>query len=229
MAELIPVSQSGPVATTTTGYASTLASFRSQLLDWLNRTDISIAQANIIIGRAVARCSRELRIPEMEKTLLLEVTHNAAGTIPQIDRLSLPSDFIQVKHLTVDGYPCRPISYEKLQMLPLEPGRGSVFARDQNTIAFRPLVQSYVKMVYISSFAQMVNDADTTSLLTISPECLLFAALSYAADFFSMEQAATWEQRFQVERATLNQMAIDKDTLAVPQQVSGVGHGYADY
>lgn len=229
MANLVPVNPSGPVSTGATGYSDTLGSFRSQLLDWLNRTDISVAQANTIISRAVARCSRELRIPEMEKTITLNVMPNPDGKAPQIDRMTLPDDFIQVKHLTVDGWPCKPVSYEKLSMLPLEPGRGSVFAREQGFLVFRPLVKSYVTMIYVSSFAQMANDTDTTSILTISPECLMFAALSYAGDFFRMQDATTWEQRFQIEKATLNQLAQDKDTLAIPQQVSGVGTGYADY
>lgn len=229
MAELVPVNPSGPVATTTTGYANTLQSFRSQLLDWLNRTDISVAQANTIIARAVSRCSRELRIPEMEKTLTLTVTRNSDGTIPQVDRMTLPDDFIQVKHLTVDGYPCKPVSYEKLTQLPMEPGRGSVFAREQGFFVFRPLIQKYVTMIYVAAFSQMNADTDTTSLLSISPECLMFAALSYAGDFFRMQDAATWEQRFQIEKATLNQLAQDRDTLAIPQQVAGIGYGYEDY
>lgn len=229
MPELVPVNPSGPVSTTVAGYSDNLGSFRSQLLDWLNRTDISVAQANTIIARAVARCSRELRIPEMEKTVTLTVTPNSDGTTPKIDRMTLPDDFIQVKHLTVDGYPCSPVSYEKITVLPMDPGRGSVFAREQNTLVFRPLIKNYVTLIYVSAFAQMVNDGDTSSILTISPECLMFAALSYAGDFFRMQDATTWEQRFQLEKATLNQLAQDKDTLAIPQQVAGVGHGYADY
>lgn len=203
-------------------YSMTKAEFRDQFLDWLNRGDISQAQADLLINRALARCNRELRIPAMEKSIVFQSPDGNP-----FERITLPDNFLQLRDVVADGVPCYPVSYSKLIRLPDYPGRGSVFARDEGTLAFRPLIQTYARILYVASFSPLTADTDTTELLGISPECLLFAALSYAARFFRLDELETWEQSFATERDTLNQMAIDTDTLGVPVSIEpGQSYNY---
>lgn len=213
MSALIPVGQTPATPAPVALYASTLADFRSQFLDWLNRTDISNAQAVNFINLGIARCSRELRLPAMENDVVVE----ANGL--QSEGITLPDDFLEARTVEADGHACYPLTINQLQRIPPTVGRGSCYARDMGTLKFRPYFSTYARLVYYSAFPQLSADTDTTTLFAVSSPCLLFAALSYAGDFLRMDQTTTWEQRYQAERDKLNQQALDVDTLGQPMQV----------
>jgi len=199
----------------------TLGSIRPLLLDWLNRTDISTQQANLLIQRGLARCNNDIRVPAMEQQLIQQANGNP------IERMPLPDDLLAVKSVEADGMTLLPVTYTKLVQLPPFPGRGAVFARDGGSLVVRPLAQNYVRLIYVGAFGQLVNDTDTNAILGFSPEALLFAALSYAGDFFSMtDKSAAWETRYQQIVTTLNQNAQSIDNLGGPMAVRPVGAGY---
>lgn len=226
MTALIPAGTVPTMQPIVAGYAGTLLDFRNQLLDFLDNQAVSTYQANLKINEAISRCSRELRIPEMEKSVTVQAAVDPATQQPvAADRLTLPTDFLEVRSVDADGIACYPVSYNTLMRLPMYPGRGSVFARDMGQLVFRPTIKQYVRLVYYGAFSPMVNDTDTTEMLSINPACLQWAALSYLGSFMRMDETADWEARYQQERDTLNQKALDVDTLGQPQQVQAV-HGY---
>lgn len=192
----------------------TLGTFRDFMTDWLNRTDISTQQANMIIKRGLARCQRDLRLAQMERDLTVQAT---AGT--PIQSIPIPADFLIMRQVEADNTSCQPVSYAHLLRLPKQPGRGAVFARNEGDILFRPYPQSYARLVYYAKFQPLNADTDSNELLALSPECLLFACLSYAANFFAMDQEANFEQRYQQEVTTLNNVNQEMDTLGGPTAV----------
>ena len=119
MTALIPLGTVPTLQQTPADYAGTLADVRGTLLDDLDRMDVSVTRANRFISSAIARCSRELRIPEMERSIVLNQT---AGQLSE--RAPLPTDFMEIRSVDADGVACYPVSYNTLMRLQI--GRAHV-------------------------------------------------------------------------------------------------------
>lgn len=229
----------------------TLADFRNTMfLPWLNRNDATQSQANLFIQRGLARCNREIRIPQMER----DVTYTSDDGTP-FNTFDVPKGFLSMRQMIGDTqflYKGATLQ-EVLQHIPYstdilgefilgvsELGNliGSsnqtwcspfLYARKEGSFIITPSVSEQVQLLYVAAFDPLVNDTDTNGLLNISPECLMFAALSYAASFYRDSDAATdYETRYQTERDTLNQVGQDMDYLGMPMQVHPL-HIHSDW
>lgn len=69
--------------------------------EWLDRDDLA-PQVPVYIGLLEARLNRILRVPQMETVVMLSATGQ---------RVPLPSDFLQMRHLEVGGFPIRNLSH----------------------------------------------------------------------------------------------------------------------
>lgn len=193
------------------------AEFRSLFSNWLNRTDLDDATANLVINRALARCQRELRIPSMEKSI--RITPGPSGSITGLE---LPDDLLTIVNMEADGHILDAVSYPQL-LQAHRTGRPKWFARDQDRLLIRPAAKSYARLVFVGEFLPLNADTDTNALLDVSPECFLFACLSYAGDLYKMAETQQWDQRYQAERDTLNGMADEVNLL------SGLAHVQSAY
>lgn len=72
---------------------TTWAELKTNLADWLDRTDLT-TQIPEFIGYAERRFNRVLRVPEMEDS----VTASTSGAV-----VTLPTDFLAMKSLYIDG------------------------------------------------------------------------------------------------------------------------------
>ena len=167
------------------------ATVRSQLLGLLNRNDCSDAQADIFIDQAVARIQRTLRVPPMERVQIYTIETETNGA------LSLPNDFLQLKHLYMDTGTIPYVDLGTFLKAVDAPGnKPNMYTRVQGSLLLKPSPPEdfQVTMVYYGEIPDLVNDADTNFVTEIAPDLLVYGALTFAADFFIDERKPAFEE-----------------------------------
>lgn len=174
---------------------------------WLQRTsssdDIQV-YADDFIDIAEERLARDLRIRANEATLNVTLSGGAA---------SIPSDFIEIKHVYIDGSPVQPLNPVPSDwLLDNYPTRSSdakpVFlAEDGGSFIFGPYPdKDYVlKGVYYKRPAALSLANETNEWTDNCPDVLLWAALVETAPFLMNDQRiATWEAKYQAAKQRVN-------------------------
>jgi hypothetical protein len=163
---------------------------RNQIKGLLNRNDLTDTQADIFIDQAVARIQRTLRIPSMEKTVVY-----TTGTTAQ-DLLTLPTDFLQLKHLYTQNGTIRYVDLNEYIMTQDAPGNApSIYTRIQGSLQIKssPPVGYKIYMVYYGEIPDLVSDTSTNFVTEIAPDLLVYGALTFAADFFLDDRKDSFE------------------------------------
>lgn len=187
---------------------------RNQLIALLNRNDINNTLADTFIDQAVARIQRTLRIPPMEK---MEI-YTASEQTP--DTLILPQDFLELKHLYITSIAqtSYTLQYKDLDSFLRYPESGGsrpmFYTRIQGSLKLKPAPAEGAEtiMVYYGEIPDLVNDTDESWLSVLAPDLLVYAALSYAADYYVDERKGPFEETFAriyselVEQATAIEM-----------------------
>lgn len=167
---------------------------RAHMIALLNRTDLSADLANTFIEQAVARITRLLRIPSMEKVQTYDVTNDVTG----VSSINLPNDMIEPQEIYSEG--------RALLRLPLhemveaqksnQQGTPRFFARVQGTYLLHPKPsQGTVVLNYYAAFDALPSDSSTNTLTTLVPDLLIYTALSYASDYFLDERGGQFEAK----------------------------------
>ena len=164
---------------------------RQQISGLLNRNDATNAQLDVFIDQAVARIQRTLRVPPMERVQIYTVETETNGS------LSLPNDFLQLKHLyTSTGT----INYTDLgnfiKTVDVPGQTPTIYTRVQGSLLVKPSPPEdfQITMVYYGEIPDLVNDTDTNFITEIAPDLLVYGALTFAADFFIDERREAFEQ-----------------------------------
>jgi hypothetical protein len=163
---------------------------RNQIKGLLNRNDLTDTQADLFIDQAVARIQRTLRVPSMEKTQIY-TTGVDGGNL-----LVLPNDFLQLKHLYTEN---STIVYSDLGNFVRTvdtPGYAPrIYTRVQGSFQIKPTppVGYEIYMVYYGEIPDLVTDTDSNFLTEIAPDLLVYASLTFAADFFIDERKDAFE------------------------------------
>lgn len=164
---------------------------RQQISGLLNRNDATNAQLDVFIDQAVARIQRTLRVPPMERVQIYTVETETNGS------LSLPNDFLQLKHLyTSTGT----INYTDLgsfiKTVDVPGNVPTIYTRVQGSLLLKPSPPEdfQVTLVYYGEIPDLVNDADTNFVTEIAPDLLVYGALTFAADFFIDERKPAFEE-----------------------------------
>lgn len=163
---------------------------RNQIKGLLNRNDFTDDQANIFIDQAIARIQRTLRVPSMEKTVVFTATSNSPGL------LTLPTDFLQLKHLYTDASTVRYVDLSEYINTQDQPGNAPrIYTRIQGGLQVKPspAVGYKTYMVYYGEIPDLVNDTDSNFVSEIAPDLLVYGALTFAADFFLDDRKDTFE------------------------------------
>lgn len=184
---------------------------RNQILGLLNRNDCSNTQADVFIDQAVARIQRNLRIPSMEKTQIYTAPATGANL------LTLPSDFLQLKHLYHELGTVRFVDLSTFLATQDSPGNTPViYTRIQGGLQIKntPPKDFKTYMVYYGEIPDLVNDTDENFLTVIAPDLLTYAALVYAADFFMDDRRDKFEEISTRMFEELNNQAIEMEFAA---------------
>jgi len=178
----------------------------------LDRDDMTDAQARIFMSDAMTRVTRDLRLPSMERALLITPTASAMVQFP------VPADLIQIIDVLV------PVEYSQVgQMRPLKRvayrflmGRDNtdiprVYARFQQQIYLAGAlpVGTQLQFLYYGNFSTFASDTDTNELTATMGDIAVYAALKYGGDFFEHPLTASWETTYQSLKAAVVAMAID--------------------
>ena len=193
-----------------------LASLRTQVKDWGNRTNISDTLVDSFINTALSRANRILRLPDMEASATLVVTEGVAP---------VPSDYEEVIDLTIEASgSIIALERKDIRYVTEKSTISSTpcfFARKLTNFMLAPIDStSEAELYYYIKLDSLVNDTDTNFLITESPELLTYGALAELFLFLrDNEEAATYEAKF---RSILQELqgVEDKamwsgDTLAI--------------
>jgi hypothetical protein len=199
-------------------YNSMLADFKAVL----NRDDATDAQLAVFMGQAVSRIQRDLRLPSMERSQL--ITCNGP-----VNMLVVPKDLVQLIDLIwVSGDAARAVEPKALEKLPyrdlirkndLVLPRWYARSQTQYWIKGSAVEGEQFQLIYYGNFSNWASGDSDNELSASTPDLAVYAALSYAGDFFECDQTAQWEARYQAIKAEVQQMATDLDAEGGPQVI----------
>lgn len=192
---------------------------KTQFQAVLNRRDITATLTENFIQQAIQRAQRLLRVPAMEKSVV--ITYLKAD-----ESLDIPGDLLQFINVfwtnNGDGVtvPLQIIKLERtdignIRTLRVGVNTPSAYARqiDQIVVGPQPISDGALRIDYYANFPNLSADTDSNWLTNIAPDIIIYGALSFAADYFLDNRKDSFEQRFQEGLAELTNQAV-MDELA---------------
>lgn len=174
---------------------------KNQFQELLNRSDCSDSLVVTFLRQGFSRLQRELRIPPMEREV------NIVAESP-MESVQLPNDFLEMRDVLVGDRPLEKLSLRQIVTKPTG-GFPSYYTRRGDHLVFRPYIPTgqKVDLLYYGEFGPMEADTDVNELSLIAPDLCIYAALSYAGDFFDLDKRVEWEGRYEQIRDELNGQA----------------------
>ena len=181
----------------------------------LNRSDITDALADTFIAQGIARIQRSLRVPSME-------TQNTYNFSAQTTKVTLPSNFLEA----IDVY----YGNRALTRLPMrdiqehlkggEAGSPYYFVREGSSLLLYPQPSSgSLVLNYYASFDEMATDSAESLLAQIAPDLIIYAALTYASDYYLDERSATFDNKYMTFMSELQEQANDQELTGSIQSI----------
>lgn len=166
---------------------------KAQFQALLNRRDITPSLVTNFMNSSLQRVQRVLRIPAMEKALIITVGSD-------FDGLTIPGEFLQLISLTANGTQLRQGSLDEVLKLQ-ESGEGNprLFHRLLNKIIVGPNPSNgtQFRMDFIADFGEFSSDEDEPTILEIAPDLVIYGALVFAANYYLDQRSSTFENTFQ--------------------------------
>lgn len=178
---------------------------KSQFGTILNRRDLTPSQTTTFIGMGIQRILRELRCPAMETSTTY--TMDGTGNVP------VPGDLLELIDITFnDSIHQRKLvrtDHQTAIRLSNYPGLPTSFYRQVDTFLIGPTPPAGTNalITYYQDASALVADSDHNWLTDATPDLLIYASLSFAADNFLDERADRFEARYQQILDSLNNMA----------------------
>lgn len=174
----------------------------------LNRRDCTTTQIAEWIEDGIMRAQRLLEVAASEAVYQVNVEEG-------FDKLLLPSDFLRLISLTVDGVEVPRGTLTETNILAQNAGTPIMFVRDDNALVIgpRPQTDSTIRLVYMSDFTVLVEDADENFLTIIAADILVAGAMVEACAYFSDPRGAAYEDKFIKGINDLNLMSKRDDMM----------------
>lgn len=182
---------------------------KNQFLGLLNRRDITPSLVDTFMKFGIQRIHTELRVPAMEKVVQLTTDGTASLVVPG-DLL----EFISVH--TNDN-----TNHDKLTRTDLStilqlsrvPGIPKVYHREAGILYIGPYppTGTAVYINYFSDSSSLAADTDYNWLTEVTPALLIYAALSYACDYFLDDRKVAFESTYAQTRDNLQLMALQDE------------------
>ena len=189
---------------------------KSHFNDLLNRSDITAALTTRFIDQGIARIQRQLRTP------LNEIKKDYSITV-QTENLTLPTDFLEIISLYSGQYELQRITMNKYRELAdsAVQGKPQVFVREQQNLKLHPQPSSgTVTLYYYGEFDAMSADSDENKLAQVAPDLIIYAALTYAADYYLDQRAEIFEQKYQQFLTEIQEQANDQELNGGTQAIA---------
>ena len=194
-----------------------LSDLKSQFSALLNRRDLTSSLTTTFYQMGVQRIQRELRLPAMESLQPL--------TTDGTDTLVIPGDYLEAISLFMnDGTNNRRLTRcdlntitQKRMLLAAYPTH---FHRIGANLIIGPVpaAGTVLYLNYYQDASLLSADTDTNWLTDAAPDLLIYAMLSYAADYYADDRKQLWEQ-------TYLQIANDLADMAVQDELVGAAIG----
>ena len=181
----------------------------------LNRSDITDALADTFIDQGIARVQRTLRLPSMEKAHTYTFT---AST----DHVFLPNDYLEGIDFHSDSHALVKLPAGEMLDMKKTGGTGSphFFTREGGKVLLYPVPSSGTLTVnYYAQFPELVSDSDTNNLVGIGSDLVIYAALTYAADYFLDERAPLFDGKYAQFLAEIQGQADDAELAGTLQAI----------
>ena len=182
---------------------------KNQFLGLLYRRDITSSLVNTFMGFAIQRIQRELRVPAMEKLIAVQTDGTA--------NFQIPGDLLEVISLHTNDV----TQHKKLVRADLQtildysqiPGIPRYYYREGSTISVGPYPpeNTLIYFHYYVNADALSADADTNWITEIAPTLLIYAALSYACDYFLDDRKQLYEASYQQIADQIQQMALQDE------------------
>lgn len=167
---------------------------KAQFEGLLKRRDLTTTQRDTFISQGIARTQRVLRIPPMEKSIAITYDEDefTNGEIP------IPEDFLRLKAFTRGKVELKLRDLPGVLLYSDILGNPEAYARRGGVWKFDrlPAAGTIFRIDYYAEFAALSADADTNYITIAAADCVIYAALSYAADFFIDRRAQAFDATF---------------------------------
>ena len=175
---------------------------------YARRDDINTLAWNMLLRTAEARIYRQLRVPNMETTLIQSVTSEA----PYIN---IPTDLLEVKRMSVGNYPDliridETTRLRHIQNRPFASGDPPrYFSRATNRFNFWPGPGDVnICLVYYAQGPGISEAHPTSTMLNIAYDAYLFGLMVEVMGFTHYdERLPFWEKRFMLALSEIQNMA----------------------
>lgn len=197
---------------------------KSHFNDLLNRSDITSSLTTRFIDQGISRIQRQLRTP------LNEIKKDYTIT-SQTENLTLPTDFLEIISLYSAEYELKRITMKEYRKLGNNAyaGKPQVFVREQQHLKLFPQPTSgTVTLYYYGEFDAMTADSDESKLAQVAPDLILYAALTYAADYYLDERSTLFEQKYQAFLQEIQGQSDDQELNGGTQAIAPA-YAYGDY
>jgi hypothetical protein len=182
---------------------------KNQFLGLLNRRDVTPSLTNTFMQFGIQRIQRELRVPAMEK-LAVFVTDGTYSVAVPGDYLEMISIYTNTttshKRLTrVDAQTI--LDYSKQSGIP------QYYSRIGGNFVVGPVPPSdtNIFIYYYADASALVADSDTNWITEVAPTLLIYAALSYASDYFLDDRKQMFEASYMQIAEQLQNMALQDE------------------
>lgn len=190
----------------------------------LNRGDITSALTTTFIDQGISRIQRQLRTPLNENVS----TYSISG---QTGSFTLPNDFLEIISLYYDDQELQRIPMSKHRAVASNPVAGSptTFVRQQSTLEVHPQPTSgNLVLYYYAEFPAMTANSDENALAAVAPDLIIYAALTYASDYYLDERAPLFESKYSQFLSEIQEQANDQEMNGGIQSIQPT-YTYTDY
>ena len=190
----------------------------------LNRSDITASLTETFIDQGIARVQRQLRTPLNENKTTYNITASTSS-------LTLPTDFLEIISLYANEYEIQRITmdkYRELQQNALT-GKPKYFVREQQKLLLYPTPKTGdIFLYYYGEFPALSANTDTNNLTTVASDLVIYAALTYAADYYLDERSGVFEQKYNQFLTEIQEQSNDQELNGGTQAIMP-SYSYGDY
>ena len=188
---------------------------KSHFNDVLNRSDITSDLTTRFIEQGIARIQRQLRTPMSEKVLEINITG-------QTQTLTLPADFLEIISLYHGAHELERVPMRRFRELDDNNHTGNPvnFARQAEKLHLYPQpTDGKLVLYYHAEFPALSADSDFNALTKAASDLVIYAGLTYAADFYLDQRAELFEQKFNQFLTEIQEQANDQELQGGTQSV----------
>ena len=178
----------------------------------LNRSDISDDLAKTFLRNGISRIQRQLRTAMNERIAEFSFVDPTAYIV-------LPADFLELISLTFGGTSVDrvPISVFKKMSAHQETGVPHYFTREQEKLLIYPTPdKGTIELYYYAEFDQLEDEADTNALITVAPDLVIYAGLTYAADYYLDDRVDVFTDKYNSFLLEVQEQANDQELNGGP-------------